>query len=283
MLARGKVCYVGQPVAIVVAQDRYIARDALDLLRVDYQPLLPLWTLRRGPGQCTLCTTNLAPMWRCACGWAGDVQAAFAQADCIVRATLRRATACPGTTGMPRAGSPLRAGEQRLTLWASTQVPHKVKRYVGQLLHQPPREVRVIAPDVGGGFGQKVEIWPEDIALSYLAITLRQPIKWIEERWENMLAYHGRGYSAEVEAAARRDGTILGMRFRIIADVGGYFLNATPGPPINAPHRVAGPYAIDTMEVECLSVMTNNLHGSVSRRRRSGGRVLHGAYHRPHG
>jgi len=87
-------------------------------------------------------------------------------------------------------------------------------------LHRPPREVRVIAPDVGGGFGQKVEIWPEDIALSYLAMQLAQPIKWIEERWENMLAYHGRGYSAEVEAAAKRDGTILGMRFRIIADVG---------------------------------------------------------------
>ena len=72
-----------------------------------------------------------------------------------------------------------------------------------------------------------------------------------------MLAYHGRGYSAEVEAAAQRDGTILGMRFRMIADVGAYFLNATPGPPINAMHRVAGPYAIDTMEVECLGVMTN--------------------------
>jgi len=86
---------------------------------------------------------------------------------------------------------------------------------------------------------------------------LAQPIKWIEERWENMLAYHGRGYSAEVEAAARRDGTILGMRFRIIADVGAYFLNSSPGPPVNAAHRVAGPYAIHTMDVECLGVLTN--------------------------
>src|SRR4029434_5156529 len=76
--------------------------------------------------------------------------------------------------------------------------------------------------------------------------------------WENMLAYHGRGYSAEVEAAARRDGTILGMRFRIIADVGAYFLNSSPGPPVNAAHRVAGPYAIHTMDVECLGVLTNN-------------------------
>ena len=160
---------------------------------------------------------------------------------------------------MPRSGRHYEPAEQRLTLWASTQVPHKVKRYVGLLLHRPPREVRVIAPDVGGGFGQKVEIWPEDIALSYLAMQLAQPIKWIEERWENMLAYHGHGYSAEVEAAARRDGTILGMRFRIIADVGAYFLNSSPGPPVNAAHRVAGPYAIHTMDVECLGVLTTNL------------------------
>ena len=146
---------------------------------------------------------------------------------------------------------------QCLTLWTSTQVPHKVKRYVNQILHQPPRELRVIAPDVGGGFGQKVEIWPEEVACCYLAMRLGQPLKWIEERWENMLAYHGRGYSAEVEAAVRRDGTILGMRFRIVADVGAYFMNATSGPPVNAAQRVAGPYAIPAMDVECLSVLTN--------------------------
>lgn len=259
VLARGKVCYVGQPVAIVVAQDRYIARDALDLLRVNYQPLVAVID----PGaaaqdQATLLHeelgTNVA--MRLQVG-RGDLQAAFAQADCVIREHFDVPRLAPAPLECRALVAHYEPGEQRLTLWASTQVPHKVKRYVGQLLHQPPREVRVIAPDVGGGFGQKVEIWPEDIALSYLAITLGQPVKWIEERWENMLAYHGRGYSADVEAAARRDGTILGMRFRILADVGGYFLNATPGPPINALHRVAGPYAIHTMEVECLGVMTN--------------------------
>lgn len=117
-----------------------------------------------------------------------------------------------------------------MTLRASTQVPHKVKAYLARLLNRPPRNLRVIAPDVGGGFGQKMEVWPEDVALSYLAVMLARSIKWIEERRENMLAYHGRGHAAEVEAAVKRDGSILGMRFRIVADVGAYFITSTPGP-----------------------------------------------------
>jgi carbon-monoxide dehydrogenase large subunit len=259
VLARDKVCYVGQPVAIVVAQDRYIAKDALALLQAEYVPLPPLVdpiaaAQDGAPPLHAALGTNVAMRIRVG---RGDLPAAFAQADCIVRERYEVPRLAPAPLECRALVAHYEPAEQRLTLWASTQVPHKVKRYVGQLLTQPPREVRVIAPDVGGGFGQKVEIWPEDIVLSYLAMQLARPIKWIEERWENMLAYHGRGYSAEVEAAARRDGTILGMRFRIIADVGAYFLNASPGPPINAAHRVAGPYAIHTMDVECLSVLTN--------------------------
>src|SRR6266545_7290907 len=259
VLARDKVCYVGQPVALVVAQDRYLAKDALELLRVEYEPLPPLIDpIAAAQDSATplheAFGTNVA--MRIQVG-RGDLQAAFAQADCIVRQRYDVPRLAPAPLECRALLAHYEPAMQRLTLWASTQVPHKVKRYVGQLLQQPPREVRVIAPDVGGGFGQKVEIWPEDIALSYLAMQLARPIKWIEERWENMLAYHGRGYSAEVEAAARRDGTILGMRFRIMADVGAYFLTATAGPPINAAHRVAGPYAIPTMEVECLGVLTN--------------------------
>jgi aerobic carbon-monoxide dehydrogenase large subunit len=259
VLARGKVCYVGQPVAVVVAGDRYLARDALDLIEVDYQPLTPVmdpWEAAR---------EGSAPIHEAADGnvamrlreGRGDVQAAFAQAD----ATVRGRYEVPRLSPAPMEGRGLLARYEAeadlLTLWASTQVPHRLKNSVRRLLVRPPRRMRVIAPDVGGGFGQKVETWPEDIALSFLAMELGRPIKWVEERWENLLAYHGRGYAAEVEAAVRRDGSILGMRFRILADVGAYFLTATAGPPINAAHRVAGPYAIPTMTVECLGVLTN--------------------------
>ena len=259
VLARGKVCYVGQPVAVVVAENRYLARDGVDLIGVDYQPLPPmvdpLEAVREGSSPIHAALgTNVA--MRVHAG-RGDLRAAFAQADRVVRGRFD----VPRLSPAPMEGRGLLAQYQPreglLTLWASTQVPHKVKTYLGRLLQQPPRHVRVIAPDVGGGFGQKVEIWPEDLALSYLAMRLERPIKWVEERRENMLAYHGRGHSAEVEAAVTRDGSILGMRFRIVADVGAYFLTSSPGPPVNAAHRVAGPYAIPTMEVECLSAITN--------------------------
>jgi len=259
VLARDKVCYVGQPVAVVVAHDRYLARDALDRIEVDYQSLPPVmdpWDAAQEGAMLIheAFGSNVAMHIR---EGRGDVQAAFAQADAIIRGRYE----VPRLSPAPMEGRGLLVQYQSeadlLTLWASTQVPHRLKNSVQRLLVRPPRQMRVIAPDVGGGFGQKVETWPEDIALSYLAMALGQPIKWVEERWENLLAYHGRGYGSEVEAAVKRDGSILGMRFRLVADVGAYFLTATAGPPINAAHRVAGPYAIPTMEVECLGVLTN--------------------------
>lgn len=258
ILARDTVRYVGQPVAVVVARERYRVQDALALLQVTYEPLPPLpdpqiAARAEAPPLHPSLGSNVAMRVRVG---RGDLQAAFAQADCIVRERYEvpRLSAAPlECRGLV---AHYEAAVRRLTLWSSTQIPHRVKRYVTQLLADPPEDVRVIAPDVGGGFGQKMEIWPEEIALSYLAMRLGQPIKWSEQRWENFLAYHGRGYSAEVEAAVRRDGTILGLRFRILADIGAYFLNATPGPLVNAAHRVAGPYAIPTMDVECLGVLT---------------------------
>jgi carbon-monoxide dehydrogenase large subunit len=259
VLARDKVCYVGQPVAVVVAHDRYLARDALERIDVDYRPLPPIMDAWEAAQEGALPMheafgTNIAMRIR---ERRGDLQAAFAEADAIVS----RRYDVPRLSPAPMEGRGLLAHYQPeadlLTLWASTQVPHRLKNSLQRLLIRSPRQLRVIAPDVGGGFGQKVETWPEDVALSYLAMALGRPIKWVEERWENLLAYHGRGYAAEVEAAVKRDGSILGMRFRIVADVGAYFLTATAGPPINAAHRVAGPYAIPTMEVECCGVLTN--------------------------
>jgi aerobic carbon-monoxide dehydrogenase large subunit len=259
VLARDKVCYVGQPVAVVVTRNRYLARDALERIDVDYQPLPPImdpWEAAREGARPIHAAfgTNVAMRIR---DGRGDLQTAFAQADALIRGRYD----VPRLSPAPMEGRALLAHYQPeadlLTLWASTQVPHRLKNSVERLLTRPPGQVRVIAPDVGGGFGQKVETWPEDVALSYLAMVLGRPINWVEERWENLLAYHGRGYAAEVEAAVKRDGSILGMRFRIVADVGAYFLTATAGPPINAAHRVAGPYAIPTMEVECLGVLTN--------------------------
>jgi carbon-monoxide dehydrogenase large subunit len=259
VLAGDRVCYVGQPVALVVAENRGVAEDAADELRITYDPLPPVLDLRAAAEDASTLLhaemgTNVALRLQLR---RGDVDATFARADRIVRGRYEvpRISAAPmECRGLVVQYHP---EDERLTLWTSTQVPHKVKRFLAQNLVQSPRHVRVLTPDVGGGFGQKVEIWPEEVACSYLAIALHRPIKWIESRRENLLAYHGRGYEADLEAAVSNDGRLLGLRCRILADLGAYSLNATPGPPINAAKRVAGPYAIADMDVECWGVVTN--------------------------
>ena len=259
VLAGEKVCYVGQLVAVVVAQDRYTARDALDLVQVEYEPLPPVLNpLEATQGKPRLIheglSTNIAMRIR---EKGGDVEAAFSRADHIVRERYEspRLSAAPmEARGVVASYQPQ---EEMLTIWTSTQVPHRIKTCLPMVLTAPPKNIRVVAPDVGGGFGQKVEIWPEEIAISYLSTKLERPIKWIEDRMENLLCYQGRGYTGDVEAAVNKDGSILAMRYRIVADVGAYFMARSASPLINAAHRVAGPYDIPNMEVECLGVLTN--------------------------
>ena len=145
---------------------------------------------------------------------------------------------------------------RRLTVWTSTQVPHRVKTYLAALL-PGGWDVRVVTPDVGGGFGRKIEVWPEEVAVAYAATQLGAPVKWTEQRSESALASHGRGFTADAQAAFRSDGRVLGVRIRMLADMGAYFLTSSGGPLGNAVQRVAGPYAIPAMEVECLGVTTN--------------------------
>ncbi|HJN88566.1 MAG: xanthine dehydrogenase family protein molybdopterin-binding subunit [Dehalococcoidia bacterium] len=258
-LAGDRVCYVGQPVAVVVAEDPYLAKDAVDAVRVSYQMLPALMDPAEAAGaDSTPIHQDLGSnvVMRFQTG-RGDVAASFARAGRIVQGCYN----VPRLSAAPMEGRGLVAWYQPqeglLTLWAATQAPYKVKNHLEQLLFPPPAHVRVVAPDVGGGFGQKAETWPEDLAVSLLAIRLERPIKWVEERWENMLAYQARGHSAEVEAAVKSDGTILAMRFRIIADVGAYLLDSSAGPPMMAAQRCAGPYSIPDMDVEVLSVITN--------------------------
>ncbi len=259
ILARDKVCYVGQPVAIVVARDRYLARDALDLIQVEYDPLPPIMDPMEAAQDSSTpihdsLGTNVA--LRVHEGQT-DLDAIFAQAAHVIQERYE----VPRLSAVPLEGRALIAQydpqEQALTLWTSTQSPHTVKAHLEELLDVPLRSVRVIAPDVGGGFGQKHEIWPEEIAISYLAVKLGQPIKWIEDRMENMVAYHGRGFTADAETAVTGDGTVLAMRIRIVADVGAYFLHSTAISPINAAHRVAGPYHVPQLDVSCMAVITN--------------------------
>ena len=258
VLAMDRVRYVGQPVAMVIAETLHTAYDARELIAVDYEPLPALVDVRAAASDAPPLHERIGSnvVMRATAG-AGDVADAFERADRIVSGTYEvpRLVAVPmECRGVIAQHDPESA---RLTVWTSTQVPHRVKSYLGMLLPQQPLDVRVIAPDVGGGFGRKIEVWPEEVAVCYAAIELGRPVKWIETRSENMVSSHGRGFTADVEAAVQADGHILGMRIRMLADLGAYFLTSSGGPLGNAVQRVAGPYDIPAMDVECLGVTTN--------------------------
>jgi carbon-monoxide dehydrogenase large subunit len=259
LLAKDKTCYVGQAVAVVVAQDLAVARDAVDGIAIDYEPLAPVLDPDAAvQSQASVIHpalgTNVAMRVR---QRAGDVEAAFAQADQVIRQRYvvpRLAPAPLETRGVVAHYQPQ---ENLLTVWNSTQAAQRVKHYLSSLLNRPEAGLRVIAPDVGGSFGVKDCIFPEDVLIPYLALRLERPVKWVEERRENMLAYHGRGMSLDIEAAVRGDGVLLGMCIRVVADIGAYFLLTTSSAPLNAVRRITGPYHIPAVDLELLGAITN--------------------------
>jgi carbon-monoxide dehydrogenase large subunit len=259
LLAKDKVCYVGQPIAILVAKDPYIARDGLDLISVDYEPLTPvidpLVALDvKAPIVHQAWDSNVAMRLR---QQGGDLEAAFAQADHIIHQCYQLQRVAPS----PAEGRGVLALYQpqadQLTIWDSTQAPHRVRTYLARLLNRAENTIRVIAPDVGGSFGVKDCLFPEDFLIPYLALLLEKPIKWSETRQENLLTYHGRGQSAEVEIAVRRDGVMLGIRAHVVADLGAYFLLTTPFAPFNTCRRINGPYHVPAISTELVAVVTN--------------------------
>ncbi|MFQ6028356.1 MAG: xanthine dehydrogenase family protein molybdopterin-binding subunit, partial [Dehalococcoidia bacterium] len=258
-LARDKVCYVGQPVAIVVAQDAYLARDALELIDVDYEVLPPVLD----PDQATL---GDAPIIHEALGTnvamrvelqGGEVEQAFAQADHVIRQKYQVQRVAPAPMEARGVIADYQVQGDSLTVWNTTQAPHRVLHILSRLLNRPQESIRVIAPDVGGSFGLKDCIFPEDVLVPYSAVTLGRPVKWVEDRQESMLTYHGRGQSIDLEAAVRNDGIVLGMRVRVVADIGAYFLFTTVSAPFNVCRRIAGPYKIPAISAQLLGALTN--------------------------
>ena len=259
VLARGKVCYVGQPVAMVVAQDAYLARDALDSIRVDYEPLPAIIDPLEVVDRDTIpiheeVGTNLGLRVR---HQGGDLDAAFAQADHVVRERFQIQRLAPAPMESRGVAADYQTQERFLTVWDSTQRPHWVRRYLAQILNLQECEIQVIARDVGGGFGEKGCMFPEEIAIPYLSLSLGRPVKWAEDRQENMIAFHGRGHTAQMEAAVKNDGTILSIRVRIYVDLGAYFYLSTPVAPNLASERLPGPYKTPAMDVEVLGIITN--------------------------
>jgi aerobic carbon-monoxide dehydrogenase large subunit len=254
VLAEGEVRYAGQPVAIVLAGSRALAEDAVELVEVEYEPGDPVVS--------TGASDQVMMRWTAR---QGDVDAAFADAAHIVRGSyaLPRLIAAPmetrGVIAAPAAGGP-DDGDDVLTVWLSAQDPHRSRAQLAHILGRPERSLRLIIPDVGGAFGSKGVIAPEVAAVAAAALTLGVPVKWAEDRLENLVGtYQGRGIDGELELALDRDGRMLALRARLRADLGAYLLTTTPIPPHTAGTLIAGCYDISVADVEVLGVRTNKV------------------------
>jgi carbon-monoxide dehydrogenase large subunit len=247
LLAGDEVRYAGQAVAAVVAETRALAADAVERVQVSYEPLDPVVDPHGAPERLM--------RWR-RCG--GDPDAAFAAARHVVRTrhAIPRLVAVPIE---PRGAIASDDGE-RLTLWASAQDPHRPRAGLAHVLDRPLETIHVIVPDVGGAFGSKGPLAPEAAVVAFAAIELGRPLKWIEERMENFLAaYQGRGVQTEVELALDRDGRMLALRARILADLGAYLLPSTAIPPHTMAMLMTGCYAIEHAEVEIVGARTDKV------------------------
>lgn len=258
VIASSKVRYVGEPVAVVVARDRYEAEDVADLVAVDYEPL-PAVTdpelamepqapiLHEGTNVCDTLEYRL-----------GDPDAAFERAAHVLRErfTTQRYAGMPMETRGAIAEWDPRA--ETITLTTSTQVPNSVKRDVGERLGLPESGVRVRVPDVGGAFGVKIQTYPEEILLCFLARSLERPVKWVEDRWEHIVAStHGREQFHDVEVAYDDDGRVLAIRDRCVTNTGAYLQRLTLVEPFIGVSMLTGPYDITNFEATAHVVMTN--------------------------
>ncbi|MBI4010799.1 MAG: xanthine dehydrogenase family protein molybdopterin-binding subunit [Candidatus Rokubacteria bacterium] len=259
ILADALVSAVGTPVAAVAAESRYQAEDALGLVDVEYAPLPPLVEAEAalGPGAPVLFPelgTNRAfgQTWR-----HGDAAAAFAAADHTVRLRVR-APRLAGVALEPRgtlaAVDPV-SGE--LTVWISTQAPFAVRAALATALGLSESRVRVVAPEVGGGFGLKTAPCREEVLVAHLALALHRPVKWVATRGEDFLTTHqGRGGVAEGEVAVRRDGRITGLRARIVYPLGSALAASAAVPSFNHARCLPGAYAIPACEIETAAALT---------------------------
>jgi aerobic carbon-monoxide dehydrogenase large subunit len=237
VLAIDEVVHVGEAVALVVADDRYVAEDGAALVEVDYEPLPAAADCKAAladgaPKAHRASPHNLLAEFRM--GY-GDIDAAFARAPHVFRESLRQHRGGSHSIECRGCVAAHDAIEDRLTLWSSTQMPHQALRQLCDLLGRDENRVRVVTPDVGGGFGPKLVFYPEDIGTALAAILLGRPVKWIEDRREHFVATtQERDQYWDVEIAVDRDARILGIRGSIIHDHGAYTARG-----VNLPHNSA--------------------------------------------
>jgi aerobic carbon-monoxide dehydrogenase large subunit len=260
-MATDIVRYVGDAVAVVVAESDYQAYDALELIDVDYEPLPAVIDPQEAaaPGAPELhpeAPGNLAFHWTVE---GGDIGAAFASAEVVVRDRIIQQRLIPTAMEPRGAVAQFTPATGELTLWNTTQNPHIVRFIMSLVTGVPEDRLRVVAPEVGGGFGSKIAQIQGDFIAVFCSMKLGRPVKWIETRSENYQSTtHGRDHVQEVELAATKDGRLLGLRCSVWAGMGAYLSTAAPGiPTILHGLMLSGPYQVPAVKEDVYGVYTN--------------------------
>src|ERR1700682_6159196 len=260
VLAMDRVYFLGHPVAVVVATDRYIARDAADLVEVDYEPLQAVTDPEKAiaPG-----APPVHPEWPDNTAFnyhqeGGDVDKAFAEAGVVVKQRITSQRLIPTSMETRGVVADWKTGDKALTIYSSTQIPHLMRTLVAQMLGLSENHCRVVTPEVGGGFGSKLNVYAEEALMGFIAMKIGKPVKWIESRRENFTGtIHGRGHVDYYEVAAKRDGTILGIKLKLIQDIGAFHTLLTPAIPTLSVLMMPGLYKCQNIRADIIGAFTN--------------------------
>jgi carbon-monoxide dehydrogenase large subunit len=258
-IAKDETRYQGEIVAVVLARGRDEAADAASLVQVDYKPMTPVVDIdsavaKGSPTAHSGIPDNIA--WDTTVG-GGDVKAAFAEADLVVKQRILQQRLFPIAMEGRALVVEYTPIENKLTMWSSTQVPHWVRMCLTLATGIPESNIRVIAPDVGGGFGSKIHIYPEEYLAAAASKLSGQAVKWVEERSENLTAtHHGRAQIFDIEVAAKKDGTLLGYKVTQYVDTGAY-VSVFSSFQCSAYAIAEGAYDLKNVEFRTVGVLTN--------------------------
>jgi carbon-monoxide dehydrogenase large subunit len=263
-LAVDTVNFAGEAIAVVIARSPADAHDALELIDVDYDELPVVLDMAAAVADGADLVhadlgSNKSALWvfdSAEAGTGTDVEDAIAGAEVLIERTFRQQRLIPSFME-PRSVMVDPTAEQ-FTMWSSTQIPHILRLMLALTTNTPEHKIRVIAPDVGGGFGGKLQVTPEEVVCLLAAKRLGKPVKWTESRSESMLSgHHGRDQIQKLTLAARRDGTVTGLKVELLADMGAYLRLVTPGVPILGAFMFNAIYKFPAYRFACTNVFTN--------------------------
>ena len=258
-LAKGKVRHVGDCVAVVLATDAKHAADALEAIDVEYEPLDAIVDMEAALAPDSPALHEEAGTNKCyVYNLGGGYDDAKAKADVVVKRRFINQRLIPAFME-PRSvvAAPMGMSDE-ITVWSSTQIPHILRVLIALVTGIPENNLRIVAPDVGGGFGGKLQIYREEILVTQIARKLGRPVKWTESRSEDMVAtHHGRDQIQDIEIAATKDGTLLGLKVDLIANMGAYLQIITPGTPLLGMFMYPAIYKMDAYDFQCTGVFTS--------------------------